>query len=265
MPPPMWKEWIRQPYGYARAVAKLSKTLVQGAPPILIYQMGSAGSTSIRNSLRRSYPGLIHRTHGFGPETASPIGQLLYRTCIDGEMPIRIISIVRDPIAQNISHFFRFYPNWVGKNPERWPEDTDILEEGEALTTEFMDCFPHDRLLKWFDSYERDIGVNIYKEKFDSKKGYELIGKKNKKLLVMRIEKNDEYKQKILKEFLNLDIFSISRENEADKKTYSDSYRQFLINFTPPDWYLEKMYSSRYFEHFYGQDMRKEFVKKWRE
>ncbi len=257
------RTYIRRSYGYARALAKISGTLLRRSPPVLIYQMGSAGSTSIRNSLSRHYPGLVHRTHGFGPNTPSPTGQLLYRLCIENGVPIRIISVVRDPIAHNISHFFRFYPNWVNKNGENWPEDTSILATGDALVSEFMEYYPHEKILEWFDSYDVDIGVNVYKKEFNKERGSRVLSCDNKKLLLMQLEINDNIKEKEIGNILKSNNISIRRRNKGKQKPYSKEYSSFLQIFKPKSEYIDKMYNNKYFNHFYGQSIKEKFIDRW--
>jgi hypothetical protein len=68
---------------------------------------------------------------------------------------------------------------------------------------------------------------------------------------------------KAFSDFLGLRDFTLKRTNKGMGKQYSDAYKEVikLINF-PRD-YVEKMYKSRYVQHFYSEHEIEQFRTKW--
>ena len=88
---------------------------------------------------------------------------------------------------------------------------------------------------------------------------------KNIKLIIMRAELNDEEKEFAISEFLDLPDFSIVRSNIGSKKKYASTYNLFKETFIHPDWYIDKMYNSRFFNHFYSIETKKKLIAKWKQ
>ena len=53
--------------------------------PILIYQMGKVGSTSVYKSLLRYYPGIVIHTHGFSEDCDDQNTRILYDWVVNKE------------------------------------------------------------------------------------------------------------------------------------------------------------------------------------
>jgi hypothetical protein len=51
--------------------------------------------------------------------------------------------------------------------------------------------------------------------------------------------------------------------NIAINKSYSDIYRQFLDSIVLPDFYINKMYTSKYMRHFYSEEEIEVLKAKW--
>jgi hypothetical protein len=81
--------------------------------------------------------------------------------------------------------------------------------------------------------------------------------------LLLRCELPDALKESAVKNFLNLSRFRLDRRNIGAQKDYGEAYKSFRNAFIPPDWYLERMYESRFFNHFYGAQ-KNDWLKKWR-
>ena len=264
----MWskiKSRAKNFYGRGRAVAGIGKYWVRGTfPPAVIYQMGSVGSTALRNSLRKSYPGFVLRTHVFGGDTGSPVVNTICRFCISGGAKLKIISMVRDPISYNVSRFFANAPHHTDVPLQDWPENVDELNDVDGLIQQFLDRFSHERVLHWFDSWGEKIGVDVYRHSFPEE-GNLVIGNENTEVLIYRLEIPDEAKETAVETFLGLDDIKIERTNQGMEKPYAKKYSEFKNEFTPPEWYIEKMYNNRYFDHFYTEDHREQFISKWKE
>ena len=109
-------------------------------------------------------------------------------------MEVKIISLVRDPVARNISAFFHDFEDWAGKPLEQ------ISGGIEQIKRIFLEQFDHDYTLRWFDRLEDTLGVNVYNHPFP-REGYNIVRKGKMSILIMRLELDDKNKQSKLKSF----------------------------------------------------------------
>jgi len=170
---------------------------------------------------------------------------------------------VRDPIAHNISRFFLFAPSYTDVARDEWPRNADQLEQVDELARAFLENYPHDRVLQWFEKWKDNIGIDVFDHPFPTS-GVGKIQAENITITILRTELPDEKKAEALRAPLGLDEeFEITRSNVGTKKPYAETYNRFKQEFTPPDWYVSKMYDSRFFQHFYTPDYRRRFERRW--
>ncbi|MEQ9304943.1 MAG: putative capsular polysaccharide synthesis family protein, partial [Marinoscillum sp.] len=74
----------------------------------------------------------------------------------------------------------------------------------------------------------------------------------------------DKIKEQLIAEFLGLDSFKLKNYNVSENKVYAKLYRDFKSNVSLPDTYLNEMAESKYFKHFYDNEVIKEVCDKWR-
>lgn len=177
----------------------------------------------------------------------------------------KIITLVREPIARDISDLFqtidRYFP--------------DLVENGKVKTNEAMDL-----LLKRFANYDQDINytctwfaeelntvfnIDVFAYPFNKHKGYTILSEGgNCEILILRLEDLSTNLEKALSEFLNLrHPLNMLKSNVGDEKQYADAYRNILENFRIPKAVCEKIYSTKYATHFYSDTMRCELTMKW--
>ncbi len=232
--------------------------LLKAARPLLVYQFGKVGSSSFEHSLDRAWPGLTVHAHSMIPhdgETLELTGMREF--VVKKRKPLLVISLVREPIGRNISAFFENFDRELGKVADRPNLSVDHMIEV------FLSKYPHDLPLTWFeDRMKPDCGIDVYQHPFPSN-GVQVIEQGRVRLLLMRMEVDDSIKESAIKDFLGLKEFQITRVNDSAQKAYSETYRLFRERFIPPDAYIEKMYESRYFKHFYA-GQKEQFVAKWK-
>jgi hypothetical protein len=221
---------------------------LDAAPPVLIYQMGKVGSSSLKASIAPVWPGLTIHTHNiFTARQRQAAVRLLDQEVLSKERPTFIITLVREPIGRNISAFFQNLRRYTGVE---YGPATFSMEE---LIGIFLKKHNHSRPLTWFDTrFKPLVNIDVYEHKFPSN-GMQVIQHRNLSLLLMRCEVPDALKELAVREFLKLPIFSLSSSNVAAQKPYAETYRKFVEAFVPPTWYIREMYESRYFHHFYNQ------------
>jgi len=255
--------------------------------PLIIYQMGKVGSSTIVNSLKNlslnytvyqvhvltdEWISRVHgqykrasRIHGRPMLDTHLLASMYLREKLDGghgERKWKVISLVRDPVARNISCFFQAFPVYFPGCP------ADMLSDGERvgeLVDLFMEKFEeHETPLEWFDTHMKPVfGIDVFAEPFPWEKGYKIYEGDEADLLVMRLEDLDACAARAFREFIGVDGFRMTPDNVSGGKQYAEMYRLFRRQAVIPRAMLEKMYGSRYMTHFYSREEIGRFVDKW--
>jgi hypothetical protein len=230
---------------------------LEAAPPVLIYQMGKVGSSSLKTSLASIWPGLTLHAHNLMTENERISVRLLLETVISKARPMFVISPVREPIGRNVSAFFQNFERDTGL---KYQDSTFSIEE---LIGIFLKKHNHPVPLTWFDTRLKPVfDIDVYDYQFPAR-GIQVINDKNVKLLLMRCELPDSAKESAVRSFLNLPRFKLSTSNVGLRKPYAETYQRFVERFIPPPWYMTEMYDSRFFYHFYDKAQRDRWVKQW--
>lgn len=241
---------------------------------VIVYQMGKVGSTSIVEALTVLGLQAFH-VHFLNPERLVRIatrhreqgiplrGHYLHSFTVKEEFldkgrPIKIITGTRDPVARNISGYFQ---NLKDFRPLKKEFEEDELQ---AMMNEFLEKYQHDFPLTWFDmEIKTALGVDVYKHPFPKNDGVQRIQENERDILVLKAEAATHLKVAALKEFLQISEFSLETKNVGTEKGYAHYYRPFLEHVQIPAAYLDKMYESRYVQHFYTSEEILEFRKRW--
>ena len=252
-----------------------------GTPPtqgVLVHQPGKVGSSSLYQSMLYSLPVPSYQTHSLNRETpyltdehvddydnehsgwpvhVRKAQRFVYHYIRPGR-PIAVVTLIRDPIARNVSAFFQ--------NIDRFPHLADAaspppIEEYQRV---FLDEQDHEFMDRWFDYHLRDpLGVDWFAQGFDPSVGHASLAHGKNTFLLMQLELPDEDKEQVVRDFLNFPDFRLNiKANEGDKKAYADVYRQFK-QLPLPTWYLDKMCDSRVARHFYTPEQVASFRAKW--
>jgi hypothetical protein len=173
----------------------------------------------------------------------------------------KIITLVREPISRNISAFFQNttgYDNFI-------ESIRNGLLDNELVLDKFLNDYAHNSPLEWLDLEIKDVfGLDLYQDDFPKSEGYKIYSAGSEfDIMVIRIEDLNHCHKKAFKEFLGIENFSLSKENISLNKEYSDIYHSFLKQVSIPSWYVDKMYSSKYFKHFYSDSEIENYRKKW--
>jgi hypothetical protein len=271
--------------------------------PILIYQMGKVGSSSIRNSLFRCpdpRTRLVLMSHEYFPIRNRDLdrisvepeyremlaheiaheqhvyrqfslrermgrrfrekfyAEMIYRSYVEPKRRLKVITLVREPVANNVSMFFQLLGRYIGANVDPSECDTD------ELIDIFIDKYMHSRPLTWLDAeVKTHFGIDIFQHPFPIEKGYTTISRENVSLLVLRCDLDDRMKAQAIADFIGLDEFEIVRSNVGSEKGYASPYEKFKQRITIPPYLLESMYESKFARHFYSREERDLFRKRW--
>jgi hypothetical protein len=245
---------------------------VPGFTPVIVYQMAKVGSSAVVGPLRAlGVPAFhIHRMNRDHLEEMravraalgwrippiprhDQIGLQLRERVIRRLRPAKIITLVRDPIARNLSSYFEHLDAiW---NRDHAHESVSI----EALQAGFAERFTHDEPLTWFDDEIRPVlGIDVYETPFPAS-GIQALDD----LLILRTELDDEVKASAVAKFLGLGRLSVTATNETTGKRKGDVYRQFRATLRLDPNYVDRMLDARYTSHFYTDDQRAALRRKY--
>ena len=265
--------------------------------PILIYQIGKVGSSTIRKSLdqlnlnRPIYhvhfltKDLVDQTEDkrkpyFRTEKHSLLTRpWLYqflRKKIESNLQNKrwkIISLTRDPIARNISAFFENLEITVLNSGDKFQIRSDIWniapriikhDNIQELIMLFFDKFYHFDAMEFFDREIKGVfGIDVYSNEFPTTQGYNMYANAVADLLILRMENLNQCAAEALDCFLGIKGLQLSNQNITSQKHYASLYRQFKKTIVLPAEYVNQMYGSKYMSHFYRDEEIDRFRKHW--
>ena len=242
--------------------------------PVVVYQMGKVGSSSIFKSLAKQLrlPVLhVHRMNlqnidavareyksaGMVPPDETP-GIFLNKNIVLKKRPAKFISLVREPIERNMSAFFQNYERFMGSKYKEGPIDID------KLVNRFLNEYSHNVPLTWFDyEMKKVLDIDIFQYPFPFEKGYITVQAPPFDLLVIKLETEDWVKEEAVKKFLQLNDFKLYHHNIGQQKEYARTYNEFKKNIHFPLEYIGRMCESKYMKHFYSSLEIEVIMKKW--
>ena len=267
-------------------------------PPVIVFQMGKVGSTSIKRSLEALNLDLaVYHSHlltkeriaetekkrkkFFGTERESYLkrpwlNQFLHKEIVKKHngKKWKVITLTRDPIARNVSTFFENLEVQAIERNGTFEVRSDYydilrtvvtLNDMQVLIDLFFSKLRHESSLEFFDRELKEIfGVDVYVSEFPKTKGYNIYRSTRADVLLIRLEDLNARAGQAFNEFLNIDNFILKSENVGSQKIYAPLYKRFLQTITWPESYLDKFYESKFMNHFYTENEIKGFRKKWR-
>lgn len=258
----------RLSYAAAKARHRWSRRRQQAAP-VVVFSMAKTGSSSVAAGARAAGVGAVHHVHDLDPVflereeeeyrwSGRPWriwdAQHLLRRPPTPSEPWRVVSVVRDPIAQTVSAFFQ-----PGVRRGYLHAHATV----EELRQRFGDRL--DRLpLHWFESHILPaLGIDVYASDFDPEQGYRIIATPTVRLLLLRCEALAKAPT-ALAELLEVErAISIPHVNVGVDKDYADLYQSFQRSVQPSAAQLALTYGSRQVRHFYSPDEIAQFHRLW--
>lgn len=238
---------------------------MQEAAPILVWTMGKVGTTTVSRALAcAGIPALHMHSIRPKPQAAAEAQKGLTPPHVkaarkalgfirSGAGTVKIISMVRDPVARNISAFF---------------ENMHLHGISHELPTEeligvFQQTYNHDIPLRWFDlELKAGIGFDIFREGFDHTSRLSRYAKDRFELLIFRSDAGLDLQQREVSDFVGAPV-ELTRENAADSKPYRAAYKDFNRALSLPKAYVERMYSSEFARLFWTREELEEMSLKY--
>lgn len=259
------------------------------AKPIIVYQMGKVGSSSVVAGLEaRNYDVFqVHvltkewikrveaqyekasRDHNRGIIDEHLLASMFVRGWLDrgfdGKRP-QVVTLIRDPVARNMSSFFQTFPIYFSDLAAQFRKaDISYDEKIDQLIEIFLTKFEeHDTPINWFDEHFKPVfGVDVYQTSFPHESGYQIYRGENCDVALFRLEDLRRTAPSAMAEFLGDAAFELRDTNLASEKEYSSAYDQFKKGIRLPTSYLDRMYNSRFSKHFYTDQEIAQFRKRW--
>lgn len=250
--------------------------------PIIVYQMGKVGSTTMVHSLlalRLNVP--VYHLHFLNesdqveawakdtlidPKNVLRMVQLSrrLRKSLEGADPVyyNLICLVRAPVPRNISMFFQNIDSYMPDWKERYSNHTLSFDE---ITTFFLQNFLEDTPNFWFDREVKGVfGLDVYAAPFDKGRGFQIYQNAMARLLVIRLEDLNRVAAVAMQEFLNIPDFRLLPANIGEYNPHGALYKEYLKALRLPDDYIERTNSKPYAQHFYTPQELKASVARWR-
>jgi hypothetical protein len=255
---------------------------------ILVHQMGKVGSTTVQLSLAQSdlkqpiiHTHILHQgdieqnTKGKNSLLDYSFANISHNVVVSsyirralrqshaGNCNWKVITLMRDPIARNISMFFQ------AASDRTMGLEQDYLKDAggdvDSLIEIFTHQFGHKKYASWFDLHLNEpFGIDIFASEFPKSKGYQILKfPPHVEVLVFKLEKFNHCYKQAFAEFLGLEDFELININVASNKGYSDIYKQFLQKAKFPTEFLEAVYDSKVMRHFYSEAEVAGLIQKW--
>lgn len=241
----------------------------RGRRPILVYQMGKVASQSVARSLdvngvfnyqlhHLSSPAMAQAEQVYGDNWDPRRGGAthLWRSQWVRRQIARhpqdrwkIITIVRDPVARNVSSFFQVADIQLGLDLSR----VSPIEAADQLGHVFLHRYrDHDVPLRWLDEELRAVfDVDVYSCPFSRTQGFARYSSERADVLLLRYDDLTEVFDLAVSEFLAVPATLAVTVNTAATKSYADVYAATKHELVLPADYLNRMYDSSYARHFW--------------
>lgn len=256
--------------------------------PVIVYQRGKVGSSSVYHTLRNMNIGrpvfhvhfinAIERRHRqlcselkltpsayFARSRHLVVSRYLNKEINRGLQgkKWKVITLIRDPLKQKISSFFQLIDLIIPDFEQRYRDKTLSVE---ALTEIFMERYkPEGALNDWFNRELQPVfGIDVFADSFTHACGYQIYRGERADLLLIRLEDLSRCATEAFGEFLGIADFKLVNENVTDNKTCAAVYQKFAKTVVLPDAYIDAVYDSLCARHFYAAAEIEKFKAQYR-
>lgn len=241
---------------------------------IVVWQPGKVGSTSIARSLKAMG---IHYTHMHCLAFHNWVDLELRNACgishywesepiekldiLKKSEKVKIISLVRDPIARSVADYFEglgtLYSKYDNIDRGVYQELNDFI----GREAELGEC---GYIFEWFNQeIKAFFDIDVYQYPFDKEKGYQVVCKDNVELLLIKTEKLSG-SQDVLGQFIGNKDFKLLDSNVGNQKTYKFAYEEVKNTIRIPEHIIDFYYrGNKAMDHFYTEEEKKRLIQKW--
>lgn len=253
---------------------------------VYVYQMGKVGSIAVLKSLESkgvntfqehnftlNHPDAVGLKRDMGTflnakENFSNLKKKIFPCqrlrVFNKTKRIKIITLVREPIARNLSLCFHHFTDFVHDDVSK------KIFNAEKSSFDLYNHYLQNKInpyagIHWYDrEFLPTTGVNIFDFPFDRENGCGLIHSGKYDILVLQLEKLDKSMDKICT-FLDLQApIELLQKNVSYKKWYHLLYKEFKGKYLPPPLLVDELYSSKFMKHFYSEADISRFRDNWK-
>lgn len=269
------------PRGYERRLhrelSRVARTFKGKGKPVLIHTYGKVGSTAIHTAIS-ALPGFgsfqthfiseegvaearrIHQEHDRDPIHLKLGEALRAALAAEPERRVRVITLVRDPVARAVSDLFENPTLLVGEGDIR---QLPLARVVEIAAEQVINSLAYTE--KWFDQELSGVlGFDFFARKFDQEQGFEISSQGRFELLAGKLELLSNHGAGFLGRFLELGKdLPIARSRSRAATGEASLYDQVRKNLKLPGEVLDEVYASRFCQHFYTPAEREAFRNLW--
>lgn len=250
----------------AAEIKVLQSSKDDALPRVIVYQMGKVASSSIYKALKKRNDCYGFHTHCLTLTKANDSTSNLDKRgrhsislaehIIKPQRPTKIITLVRDPFARNISAYFE--NNEKAKAPNL---DTNQIN---SLVEDFIENSNHNHNQNWYDNeFKKALNIDIFAYEFDRERGWSTFKQGPFEVLVLKTNLPDSEKTKQIAKFTGIEDLVINRINETGAKKTTSCYKQFKEMIQFPDEIAQPILQSRFTQHFFTDSEIDRMKKQW--
>lgn len=239
--------------------------------PVVVHTMGRVGSFTIATSI--AHLGLFEtfHTHFLDSKSVANLRKRMENrsrpwpesieaaiavseTVLPESQQIKMITLVRDPVARNISACFAGFTEQSEAGDES-PLDREKVKQ-------IFDSFFHERPARWFENeFHSALGIDLLAIPFPKEQGFGRYQFDKIDLLVMQNEIPDNVKREQLADFLEIGEINLIRKN--DQMLSDPRYVDFKAQVPLTEEYLDRLYGLPFVSHFYNDQAIQGFRRRW--
>jgi hypothetical protein len=242
--------------------------------PIMVHQMGKVGSTTVCKSLRAAGIRPWHLHHVSRKRWESSRNNY-YKTG-QYDLPrhfyldymarkyleftnhrVKIISLVRDPIARRISSIFQV-PDLHG---------IDIVNQDASsiarIIEKRLENTDASYVYTWFDKeFKRVHNYDIFENSFNQDEGYGIYASERADILIMQLEQLSRLISTHLSSFIGKPLQMV-KANVGREKKRGSKYKRVKQAIKINTSICHSIYDNRWMRYFYTDDQIRAFVDRW--
>lgn len=261
----------------------------KAAPPVIIYAMPKSGTSTIEATLKHA--GIpVYKAHRLSEQgltlaeakiqkyqnvrffNIQKISRVLQQKIAKSpDIPWKIITLAREPIAQVISALFQgieyFQADLIDAEGNIKIQPT--IEYLQQRFSEYTHT-PDEKKLNWYNInwFEHELkvvfNIDVYQYPYEFERGFTIINQGLVEVLVIRMKDLDHHFSRSAQQLLGLNSpLDIKRENIGRNKRFYTAYKTIQQKIILPEDVCKAIYSSRYAQHFYTQAERDLLIQKW--
>lgn len=167
-----------------------------------------------------------------------------------------IITLVRDPIARDVSAVFQSWDTIFKTNDFNSINSEQIVEQ--------LSKSPFNQTENWFNTeFKEYTGIDILKLPFNKDDGYAVYRAGKYRLLVLKLERLSDCYREAISDLLGTKNNVLGSYNLTSNKTGAPVHKKVKDSFALPGNRLDEIYSSDFLRHFYTDQELEHFKMKW--